>query len=384
METVTNEDLQKLCETLWSWQACQQCATSTPCTTAGCPFHRMKRLTRFFDFYKTLTRSYALDTEPSEIPALTNHRDLFELIQILKLEPETTRQLIATKIFDVRGGEEKIPKYEQEKAIDLAVRVCAMVTSVADSHSVTLLESGQYRIPWRQDVPFSHFIADVFPTNDHPDLNDANSSLSLNIRKALRGRKLKKNARLSFHATDNIRHHLKLDCKTGKVMIFHHTAFLKEHLRLTKESPNLSVSHSLKHGVLPRQLALEILDSIQDLLFPLTDPKSRKMLQSLTSARDGSFDPDCLRFDSSLIRRADEKFVPYYYLGERLMELHAEGEDPRPRGKIWRWLERRSRPRFVMLATLAGVIIAILLGLFGLAVQIYQTWITYQAWKHPV
>jgi len=66
------------------------------------------------------------------------------------------------------------------------------------------------------------------------------------------------------------------------------------------------------------------------------------------------------------------------------MELHEEMENPRPRGLIEKWVERRSGARYVMLATLVGVVIAILLGFAGLAVTSYQTWIAYQQWQHPV
>jgi hypothetical protein len=37
-----------------------------------------------------------------------------------------------------------------------------------------------------------------------------------------------------------------------------------------------------------------------------------------------------------------------------------------------------------MLATLIGVIVAIILGRLGLKVGIFQAWVAYQQWKHPV
>lgn len=135
-------------------------------------------------------------------------------------------------------------------------------------------------------------------------------------------------------------------------------------------------------GALPRQLALECLDSVQKILFPLTDRKSKSLLLSLTSR--SSFDPDCLRFDSASIRNKDEKEIAYHYFGERLMELYDELENPTPRGSVEKWLERRSGARYVMLATLIGVIFAVILGMAGLAVGGYQAWIGYQQWQHPV
>ena len=135
-------------------------------------------------------------------------------------------------------------------------------------------------------------------------------------------------------------------------------------------------------GALPRQLALECLDSVQKILFPLTDRKSKSLLLSLISR--SSFDPDCLRFDSASIRNDDEKDIAYHYFGERLAELYDELENPTPRGPFEKWLERKSGARYVMLATLIGVIFAVILGMAGLAVGGYQAWIGYQQWQHPV
>jgi len=66
------------------------------------------------------------------------------------------------------------------------------------------------------------------------------------------------------------------------------------------------------------------------------------------------------------------------------MDLYEEIENPKPRSFVDKWLEQRSKARHVMFATLAGVIIAILLGLLGLAVSIFQAWVSYKAWKYPV
>jgi len=64
--------------------------------------------------------------------------------------------------------------------------------------------------------------------------------------------------------------------------------------------------------------------------------------------------------------------------------LYDELENPTPRGFFEKWLERRSGARYVMMATLTGVVIAIILGMFGLAVSIFQAWVGWQQWKHPI
>jgi len=49
-----------------------------------------------------------------------------------------------------------------------------------------------------------------------------------------------------------------------------------------------------------------------------------------------------------------------------------------------KWFERKSGARYVMMATIAGVFLAIFLGMASLAVGGYQAWIGYQQWQHPV
>ena len=66
------------------------------------------------------------------------------------------------------------------------------------------------------------------------------------------------------------------------------------------------LTFTMYSGALPRQLILEHLDSIQKILFPLSDPKSRALLLSLTTRE--AFDPECLRFESAPIRHAGMHF----------------------------------------------------------------------------
>lgn len=127
---------------------------------------------------------------------------------------------------------------------------------------------------------------------------------------------------------------------------------------------------------------LECLDSVQKILFPLSDSKSRSLLLSLTSK--SFFDPDCLRFESADIRLPDEKNIPFHYFGSRLADLFEELENPKPHGWIDKWLERKSGARHLMMATLVGVTIAVMLGMASLAVASYQAWVAYQQWQHPV
>lgn len=78
-----------------------------------------------------------------------------------------------------------------------------------------------------------------------------------------------------------------------------------------------------------------------------------------------------------------EDDIEFKYFGSRMSELLEEIENPAPDGLLEKWLERKSGARYLMLATLIGVLFAVLLGILALAVAIIQTYISYQAWKHP-
>lgn len=90
-------------------------------------------------------------------------------------------------------------------------------------------------------------MSDLFPTQtDDPRLNDDDLEKGIDTKGALLAKKLKKHARLRFQPTDDLTSHLRLDKRTGILGLYHHTAFLKEHLRLTKDAPhNLSLEEYL-------------------------------------------------------------------------------------------------------------------------------------------
>jgi hypothetical protein len=236
-----------------------------------------------------------------------------------------------------------------------------------------MLELGTMPMTWHNDKSLRQFLAEAFPTSLTGN-GDANGVE--NILPSLTAKRLKRVAGLRFVPTDNLRNHLRLDDEEGVVQIFHHTAFLKEQLIATH-----TVTQT-RESIIPRELAREVLDTIHKVLFP-SDHESQALLRSFVSK--ASFDLDCLHFESaSYLREEERKSTMYRYFGSRLADLYDEVTNPRPRSWFEKWLERKSGARYVMLATLIGVFIAVLLGILGLAVGIFQAYIAWQQWKHPV
>ncbi|KAF2253935.1 hypothetical protein BU26DRAFT_419040, partial [Trematosphaeria pertusa] len=301
------------------------------------------------------------------------HKDLFDVIELIKSNSNTSRSELTRAYFatrtDSRGG---VPDaFDQHRAFNLAVSVLCMVNCTVSNLSFDVPSSENVPCPWREELPFSQFISEAFPTSDHPYFGTG-ESMAKSADIAIAAKCLQKWARLRFEATSDLRNHLRLDQRKGVVQIFHHTSVLKE---------NLLVSLENARGNIPRALALETLDTIHKILFP-PDPKSHALLATLVS-RHG-FDDDCLRYEFAQYRRDDESEGSYAYFGARLAELYDEVQNPTPRGRFHVWLERRSGARYMMMATMIGVFIAIIIGILGLGVASFQAWISYQQWKHPV
>jgi hypothetical protein len=380
---VTETQLCSLYETLWNWKPCAACASGKllPCETASCSTRRVKQLSPFNDFYRTATSRHLSEFTASKELALRGHEDLIEIVRYLKERPSTPRQQLTADFFSDRakreGSQEQPNINDQDRAFDLAARILIMVNCSTELNQVeALLEEGPRLVTWAKGDSLSKFIATTFPTTDHPTLNDPSQRAKSNALKlSLQARRLTKIAGLTFRPTDNLTDHLRLDPKEGTVEIFHHTRALKEFLIATQPEES-STAH------LPRQLALEVIDTIQKILFPLGSP-SEPLLRTLIVKH--VFDPDCLRLvDPAPYRRPHENDISYHHFGSRLMDLAHEVEHPAPRGPMEKWLERRSGARYVMFATLAGVGVAVLLGFLALGVSIFQAWISWQAWRYPV
>ena len=244
LETFTQQQLQYLSKELWSWATCNEYACGRYCGSDRCSFRRMKRLACFFNHYKYLTASY----EPStpENPALKSHEDLLFIICQLKLNSHLSRMQLMKSVFHPKPNHPEPPQEDQNMAINLAVKVMVMINCSVPHQSWSLLEAGASQVPWRAEISFNDFMSEIFPLTDHPSL-DVDPKSPLDIKGSLMARKFKKRFGLQFRSTDDIRKHLKFNRKDNTIELFHHTAFLKEHLRLTKDAPsNLTIEDSLK------------------------------------------------------------------------------------------------------------------------------------------
>ncbi|CAG9995977.1 unnamed protein product [Clonostachys byssicola] len=381
LKNITDADLQKLTQTLWYWEICEACQNGETCRNSGCSWKRSARLEHFFDYYKYVTSSYVPDLLPASTPALRNHEDVFDIIGLLRTYADTKRSKLTHHYFSKR--DKPPPSSDQHWAFNLAVQVMSMVKCSAENQPSGLLELGTQPIQWQYNESLAKFMSRAFPQKDTGNLHVYDGLGEIrDMKSALSAKRLIKHAGLRFQGTDDLRNHLRMDVKKGVVEIYHYTSVLREHLMASQDTINpLVFENSISTGNIPRQIALDALDSMQKILFPFGSD-SEQILRKLVAKE--SFDPDCLRYDSAIYRMEGEEDTSYNYFGARLVDLFKELEDPSPRGILEKWFQRKSSARYMMMATLVGVIIAIVIGILGLVVGVFQAWVAYEAWKHPV
>ncbi|KAK6535589.1 hypothetical protein TWF694_002044 [Orbilia ellipsospora] len=379
---ITSRQLVSLRRELWDWSICDDCENKRDCSTPTCAIQLQTQLSCYFKYCHRLVNSYRQHDRNGDRPALSTFEDLLALIRALKENPALKRIELTNKVFkDAHGGTggATISTVELERALNLAAKIVTMTSCTSLGQSLLLLEHGLIRIPWRADSSLCEFITRTFPSSDSQ--NPSAEMIVSSIEHSILARKLKKVAGLRLIPTDDLSSHLKMSRQHRTLQIFHHCGFLKENLRKTEDLGSLSVEECLKLGCIPRQLALETLYTIQRILFPLHEAKSYSLLSSLISS--ASFDPECLEIPSVLHRGPEEGEFRYYYFGSRLEELYEEVSEPGPQNRLGKWIDKRKGTRHVMLATLTGVVIAIVLGILTLGVSGYQAWIGYQQWQHP-
>ncbi|KAK8014736.1 hypothetical protein PG990_008032 [Apiospora arundinis] len=381
LKDTTDGNLQRLCTLLWDWEMCNACSRGQQCQEPGCPWQRSSRLEIFFAFYGRVTSSYVPELEAGSPAALRSHDDLLNLIEMIKREPTRTRAELTEAYFTGRGKPgTSPPPVDQHRAVNLAVQVISMVSCSASERAPGgVLEKGILPTLWQDGVCFADFLSSAFPGSEE------DTSMALEPRRiqpevkfAISAARLKKIAGLRFEPTDDLKNHLRLDSQNGVIKIYHQTSVLREHIAAhEKDLRESSSGSSSRMSAILAQVSREVLHSIQVVLFRFNTP-SEDVLRSLV--RKESLDPDYIQYGFGV----GEDNLEYSCFGSKLMDLYDEVDNPSPRGFMEKWFERKSGARYVMMATFIGVVIAVVLGILSLAVGIFQSWVAYQAWKHPV
>jgi len=375
LQFTTDSDLQELGRCLWGWRLCGRCTGKPTCFDAQCSWSRAKRQAAFWARYKTLTATYVPELYTPH-PALRSHGDLLDLIQLIQSQPHSTReQLIQHHFVGQRTSDAEFPAIsDQHRAVDLAASILFLVDCGITREHANLLEEGSSSLPWRDTVSAHDFLLEAFPKRPSSSIASGKENVDWpGVAAAVSAKQLRKMLEVDLEATTDLRSHLLLDRGRGVLKIFHCTAMLKEALLVSGSQPTACM--------LPRQLILEVFDTIHNVLFP-SDRESQALLSSLI-AKQG-FDEDLLRYESWDHYGHNDTILSYPYFGNRLAELYEELQNPKPRTRLENWFERKSGARYMLMATMIGVFIAVIIGILGLGISGFQAYVSYQQWRHPV
>ncbi|KAF2823929.1 hypothetical protein CC86DRAFT_355267 [Ophiobolus disseminans] len=374
LREVSVQDFQQLSQCIWNWEFCGHCSGDKACLTATCSWSRARRLDYFWDRYRDVTEAYVPELS-SATPALTSHHDLLEVIRSIRTHPNWNREQLMQHNF-VDGVEDTAScaaVSDQSRAMNIAASLLFLTNCGTPLECAEFLEDDSPSFSWRGNLTASAFVDEAYPAYVHPYFDRGSDSFKApDVLSRLAATRLVRLG-LKFEPTNDLRSHLRLDHARRTIQVFHGSAVLKETLLATRED--------LTDCAMPRAIALEALDNIHQVLFP-ANRKSYALLHSLTSKH--GFDKDLLHYESAQYRREDDQETSYEYFGIRLAEIYDEIQNPTPHGRLENWLERKSGTRYMLLATMIGVFIAVILGFLSLGVAMFQAWVAYQQWKHPV
>lgn len=161
------------------------------------------------------------------------------IMAALTLEPNISRG--ALKMSMRRGGEfpSNLTSKDQDDLIAIAIKLTmAMNCSYSDYRSDRLqAEEGTSERPWDDSVGFGDFVRDSFPVSSTTVLRHPEDPEYAVVRSGLKATNLQRVLGISLRPTNSLREHLQLDREQRVLKIFHHAAFLKHHLRLTRCLP---------------------------------------------------------------------------------------------------------------------------------------------------
>jgi hypothetical protein len=235
LETTNKELLPKLGRAVWSWHICHGCNSDQSCIDSNCPARDLSHLQPYFQFYQSVVSTYVENAPENRV--LQNHEDLWRIIELLRSKPDATMGDLWESI--VPGYLQKATRTNRDdlqSAVALAVRVLTMINCSALHHSSDRLEKGTCRLDWKQDVAFTKYLQDLFPTCDDPIFSRPGNDAFAERKFQLRATNICNHLGVALCRTSDIRDHLRLNRKQDQdtLEIYHHTAFLKEQLKLTK------------------------------------------------------------------------------------------------------------------------------------------------------
>jgi hypothetical protein len=219
---------------LFSWRDCDDCTNKGVCMAIGCPWKRRAHLGHYLQFYFKIT-GWNTPTDLSERRyALRDHRDLLDIVRLIKNKPKTRRRELMEDHFSIYGQPQPALA-DQKRAFDLAITVITMISCTECNPHYQLLDPILAPVHWDDEISAREFV---------------NSNLPIAMERSQPYSKSRTAPKLSVGAldrvgitlcgTDDLRKHLLYDADAKTVHIFHFVGFLEEQLRQTCSNTTIS------------------------------------------------------------------------------------------------------------------------------------------------
>ncbi|KAI4641699.1 hypothetical protein J4E93_007797 [Alternaria ventricosa] len=311
----------------------------------------------YFKHYEALTRGSPGDYAVRiGTPMYSSHAEVISFFNKLISNVMQTKADFDSLFANILAPEAR------DYAIQALVKASLMIDCASKQNSRKV---GDY-VPrtWGEKQSFANFVERCFPSSIQSRKIRQESQDALAQRGRLKAWKLKERYKVRLRPTNNLAEHLVFDPERRILHVFRQVGFLKAHLyRSRDEDIDIGFRKSLEKGTLPPQLLLEVLDSIQFLLFP-NDGRSFKSLEKFTEKY--GFDPKATYFERHIRTLPDD--FEYKYLGDRLATLLRIVNHPPPANSIVAWFERHTSERNALTVAILGLFLTALLGFLSLLV----------------
>jgi hypothetical protein len=194
---------------------------------------RLQSFSAYFKVYDTLTNPQHATIQIYP-PVVNSHEDIRKLALELKANPQITRKEFRNRVLSSHLAQSS-PTDGQDDAINSVIQVMLMIDCADKGRHWEGYEIGGFKpVCWEDSKSLTDFVRGVFPmeARDHEKLK-----MALREKNTMKCWKLRKRARVKFLPTNNLAEHLLYDPIDNAIRIFHQTAFIKAHLRMSTSIP---------------------------------------------------------------------------------------------------------------------------------------------------
>jgi hypothetical protein len=203
----------------------------------------------YFDYYDSVVCPFQYGDTFVEVdsPAFQSHADVINYVKSLCNKPALSRDEFLATFLPMR---DTMPK-EKEYVAGVVTKVAFMVECASKdyySEGFRGKSDGFRPVKWEGNQRLSDFMEQSFLSERvQTAAQQEKNGEAITRKKALKAWKLTRRYGIKIRATDNLLEHLHYDPRERIVRVFHHTAFLRAHLKRSKNEPlDLDFHESLK------------------------------------------------------------------------------------------------------------------------------------------